>query len=111
MIHKIDIKPLSVNCAYKGRRFKTQKYDTFINSMLFLLPKITLPQSPYSINIVLGYSSKASDIDNGLKSLLDCLVKKYGFDDREIYQMNVKKEIVKKGSEFIKFELNHYQNN
>ena len=107
---EISIKPLSVNEAFKGVRYKTKKYDTFIRSMLFLLPKITLPQAPYSINIVLGYSSKASDIDNGLKSFLDCLVKKYGFDDREIYQMTVKKEIVKKGSEFIKFELLHYSN-
>jgi Holliday junction resolvase RusA-like endonuclease len=106
---EIQIKPLSVNEAFKGKRFKTAKYDTFIHSMLVLLPKITLPQSPYSMNIVLGYSSKASDIDNGLKSLLDCLVKKYGFDDREIYQMNVKKEIISKGKEFIKFEISHYE--
>lgn len=106
---EIRIKPLSVNEAFQGKRFKTAKYDTFIRSMLYQLPKITLPQAPYSMNIVLGYSSKASDIDNGLKSLLDCLVKKYGFDDREIYQMNVKKEIVKKGSEFIKFEISHYE--
>jgi len=105
---KIDIKPLSVNEAFKGRRFKTQKYDTFINSMLFQLPKIKLPNAPYSIDVVFGYSSRASDIDNGLKSLLDCLVKKYGFDDREIYSMNVKKEIVKKGDEFIKFQINEY---
>jgi len=103
---EIPIKPLSVNEAFKGRRFKTDKYDAFIYEMLLRLPKITLPKAPYSIDIVLGYSSRASDIDNGLKSLLDCLVKKYGFDDREIYQMNVKKEIVKKGSEFIKFEIN-----
>lgn len=105
---EILLKPLSVNEAFKGKRYKTDKYDTFIRSMLFLLPKITLPQAPYSIEIVLGYSSKSSDIDNGLKSFLDCLVKKYGFDDREIYQMNVKKEITKKGAEFIKFELLHY---
>jgi Holliday junction resolvase RusA-like endonuclease len=105
---EILIKPLSVNEAFKGKRYKTDKYDKFIRNMLFLLPTITLPQAPYSINIILGYSSKASDIDNGLKSLLDCLVKKYGFDDREIYQMNVKKEIVPKTKEFIKFELTHY---
>lgn len=102
---EIPIKPLSINEAFKGRRFKTQKYDTFIKSMSILLPEITLPPAPYSIDIVLGYSSRASDIDNGLKSLLDCLVKQYDFDDREIYKMNVKKEIVKKGFEFIKFEI------
>lgn len=105
---ELQIKPLSVNEAFKGVRYKTAKYDTFITKMLWILPKITLPQAPYSIEIVLGYSSKSSDIDNGLKSLLDCLVKKYGFDDREIYQMNVKKEITKKGSEFIKFNVTSY---
>lgn len=108
---ELQIKPLSVNEAFKGKRFKTPKYDSFIHSMLFLLPKIDLPKSPYSIDIVFGYSSRASDIDNALKSFLDCLVKKYGFDDREIYQMNVKKEIVKKGSEFIKFKINEYISN
>ena len=36
---------------------------------------------------------------------LDCLVKKYGFDDRQIYELTQKKEIVKKGNEFIEFEI------
>lgn len=105
---EIPIKPLSVNEAFKGKRFKTQKYDSFIQSMLFLLPKINVPKAPFHIDVVFGYSSRLSDIDNGLKSLLDCLVKKYGFDDRDVYSMHVKKEIVPKGKEFIKFKINEY---
>jgi Holliday junction resolvase RusA-like endonuclease len=47
-----------------------------------------------------------ADIDNPLKPILDVLQKKYGFDDRQIYELNVKKEIVKKGDEFIKLKIN-----
>jgi Holliday junction resolvase RusA-like endonuclease len=104
-MNEIKIKPLSVNCAFKGKRFKTKDYDKFIANMIFLLPKIKIGNSPYKLNIIFGYSSRASDIDNGLKTLIDCLVKKYGFDDRYIYELNVKKEITKKGEEFIKFSI------
>lgn len=102
---EIKLKPLSVNSAFKGRRFRTDDYNKYIRNMLFLLPKIEIGPAPYELSVVFGYSSKASDIDNGLKSFLDCLVKKYGFDDRDIYKLNVKKEIVKKGEEFTNFEI------
>lgn len=102
---EIKLKPLSVNCAFKGKKFKTKEYDTYIRSMLFLLPKIEIGPAPYELSVVFGYSSRASDIDNGLKTFLDCLVKKYSFDDRDIYRLNVKKEIVKKGEEFTNFEI------
>jgi Holliday junction resolvase RusA-like endonuclease len=102
---KIDIKPLSVNGAWQGRRFKTDEYNRYINSMMFLLPKISIPSAPFDLEIEFGFSSKASDIDNCLKPFLDCLVKKYGFDDRDIYLLNVKKTIVKKGKEFINFKI------
>jgi len=35
----LKIKPLSVNEAFKGRRFKTDKYDAFIQKMFYILPK------------------------------------------------------------------------
>ena len=104
---KVDIKPLSVNKAFKGRRFKTREYDEYINSMLYLLPnnlKIN-PKAYLRLNIVFGFSSRGSDIDNALKCFIDCLVKKYDFDDRSIYELHVIKEIVKKKEEYIKFEL------
>jgi Holliday junction resolvase RusA-like endonuclease len=105
VMEKINIKALSVNSAWQGKRYKTYKYERYINSMLMLLPRINIPQSPFHIDIEFGFSSKLSDIDNGLKPFLDCLVKKYGFDDREIYSLSVKKTIVKKGSEFINFKI------
>lgn len=104
---KINIRPLSVNECFKGRRYRTDKYDVFIKKMLFLLPsKVEIPD-PTNIKIAIqfGFSSRASDIDNCCKSFLDCLVKKYKVDDRNIYEMHVFKDIVKKGDEYIRFKI------
>lgn len=104
---KLKIKPLSVNKAFKGRRFKTKEYDKYIYDMLMILPnsvEITNGVS-LSVSFVFGYSSRNSDIDNALKCTIDCLVKKYGFDDRYIYELYVRKEIVPKGKEYIEFNI------
>jgi len=107
MNYTIKIKPLSVNEAFKGRRFRTDKYDLFIRNMLLLLPKsITIPDAlNIKLAIEFGFSSKGSDIDNCCKSFIDCLVKKYKVDDRYIYEMHVFKVIVPKAKEYIKFKI------
>lgn len=107
MNHTIYIKPLSVNEAFKGRKFKTDKYDTFIRNCLLILPKtISIPdKTNIRLAIEFGFSSKASDVDNCLKTFIDCLVKKYGVDDRFIYELHVFKAIVKKSEEYIKFKI------
>lgn len=101
---KLNIKALSVNKAFQGRRFKTPEYNIFISNMLLVLPKLKdVPTKDIRLKIEFGYSSKLSDIDNGLKTFLDCLVKKYGFDDRYIIELHVTKTIVNKGEDYIKF--------
>lgn len=107
MNYTLKIKPLSVNEAFQGKRFKTDKYNCFIQKMHFLLPMSILIPDEKNIKLAIefGFSSKASDIDNCLKTFIDCLVKKYSFDDRQIYELHVFKTIVKKGDEFIKFKV------
>ena len=105
---KINIKPLSVNQCWQGRRFKTPKYKSYETELLYSLPELDVPKGLLSITIVFGLSSKLNDIDNGLKPFLDILQKRYLFNDRDIYYLEVHKEIVKKGSEFIEFEINSY---
>lgn len=103
---KLQIKPLSINEAYKGRRFRTSQYDTYIRQMMFILPdSLAIPQSNIKIFIEFGYSSHASDIDNGLKCFIDCLQKKYGFNDKLITELNVRKIKVEKSKEHIIFEI------
>jgi len=104
MIH-LPIKALSVNVGFKGKRYKTPEYKQYERNVLLLLPKIEVGKAPYKLYIEFGLSSRLQDLDNGIKFLQDCLVKKYGFDDRDIYELHAKKIITKKGEEFIKFNL------
>lgn len=103
---KIPLKPLSVNEAWQGRRFKTKKYRQFESNCLFLLPNIKIPHAPLKVSYVFGFSNKFSDIGNPEKMITDILCKKYGFDDRDIYEMDIKKQIVSKGDEFFTFSIN-----
>jgi Holliday junction resolvase RusA-like endonuclease len=100
---KINIKPLSVNQAWQGRRFKTKAYDKYISDVLMLLPKLKVSNEMLELEITFGLSSRAADIDNPLKCFIDCLQKRYGFDDKMIYRLIVNKDITKKGAEYIEF--------
>ena len=108
MHYTLKIKGLTVNQAFKGRRFRSSKYDQFIKECSLLLPSVI--EIPDKTNVKLavefGFSSKLSDIDNCLKTFIDCLVKKYKVDDRYIFELHVFKSIVKKGDEYIKFKIN-----
>lgn len=105
MVRKIDLKPLSVNECWQGRRFKTAKYRQYERVLLFLLPKITMPDPPFQVFYEFGFSNMMSDIDNPVKPLQDILQKKYKFNDHQIHEMTVKKKKVKKGGEYIRFEI------
>ena len=103
----VQIKPLSVNQCWQGRRFKTKAYQSYEKEMILRLKKEKLPEPPFKIVVVFGFSNKASDIDNPLKPLLDIVQKKYKkkFNDKDIYQMIIYKQVVKKGKEFVRFAI------
>jgi hypothetical protein len=105
----IIIKPLSVNQAWQGKRFKTPMYKKFESDCLFLLPKIDIPNAPYQFEYEFGFSSNLSDLLNPEKLITDIICKKYGIDDRYINRMILKKTIVLKGQEFIKFKITSYE--
>ena len=101
----LNIKPLSVNEAWRGRRFKTPKYSKYINDMLRILKPLKIPDGALHVNVTFGLSSKAADVDNPLKCFIDCLQKKYGFNDNRIYKITAEKCDVKKGAEYIDFKI------
>lgn len=105
---ELQIKPLSVNDAWQGKRFKTPKYNKYEKDVLFLLPKIEMPKPPYLVTLIFHFSSSLSDIDNPVKPFLDILQKKYGINDKDIRTLVVNKFIVDKGEESIKFEITNY---
>jgi hypothetical protein len=102
---RIEIKPLSVNEAWQGKRHKTDKYRQYQNNLLWLLPKIEVPNPPYEIHFRFGFSNSLSDWDNPVKPTQDILSKKYGFNDKLIRKATVDTEIVKKGEEYFEFEI------
>jgi Holliday junction resolvase RusA-like endonuclease len=105
----IKIAPLSINKAYRGRRFKTPEYEKWSKDVAMLLPKsFKMPEAPYEMEIVFGFSNKASDVDNGNKTFIDLLQTKYKFNDKEIYKLVSIKKIVKKGQEYITFKVKTY---
>jgi len=103
---RIKIKALSNNEMYGGRKVKSYKYRNFERDIMPLLPSdVEIPKGKIHLNMQVGLSSKLADLDNTLKPFIDCLQLKYGFNDKWIYKISAKKKDVKKGMEYIHFEL------
>lgn len=102
---RLDIKPLSVNDAWQGRRFKTVKYKKYIADVLRILKPAKIPDGELELYLKFGFSSSASDFDNPIKCFVDCLQKKYGFNDKMIKRCIIDVEQVKKGHEFIEWNI------
>lgn len=105
MKRRIPIKPLSVNEAFRGRRFHTKEHKIWSKNVNLLLPTIELPKPPFEIYLKFGFSSAASDFDNPIKQVVDSLAEKYQFNDKLIRRAIIETEIVKKGSEYFEFEI------
>lgn len=105
---KINIKPLSVNQAWQGKRFKTKLYSAFEQEFLLKLRPLKLPEPPYSVYYEFGLSNVLSDWDNPIKPAQDVLQKKYGFNDKDIFEGVVRKVKVAKGLEYILFEIKSF---
>lgn len=105
----IKMKPLSVNEAWKGRRYKSDKYKHYEMEMLLRLPPGRLPAPPYRVYYEFGFSNKLADYDNPTKQMQDIMAKKYGFNDNEIYEAHIYKRIVKRGMEYIHVRIEHIE--
>lgn|SRR3990167_1042263 len=89
----ISIKPLSVNDAFQGRRFKTAECKQYEKDLWVLLPKKKRVEGKYSLTLDFFLRSPGrGDISNLVKILEDILVKKgYVEDDRYCYDLRVRK--------------------
>jgi Holliday junction resolvase RusA-like endonuclease len=99
MTIQLHIKPLSVNEAWQGKRFKTPKYKAFEKDVLLMLPNLDIPEGKLSVKVEAGFNSSASDLDNVLKPILDILQKRYGFNDNRIYKLELEKKVVGRKSD------------
>ena len=91
---KVNIKPLSINKAFQGRRFKTKDYNEYEKACLLMMPRLRFPQGKVALHIRYGFSNKASDVDNPTKLVLDIMQKKYKFNDKDVYEIHLASSLV-----------------
>jgi len=97
---------MTVNRAWRGRRYKSSEYKLYVIGAGLLLPKsIEIPDGPLSVYYEFGVSYSGADYDNPIKPFQDILQDKYGFNDSRIMEAHIKKVVVKKGEEYIKFSI------
>lgn len=108
---KLPIKPLSLNHAYRGRRFATNELKKYKLDISRILPKIDIPKGKLAMHYIFGVSSKNSDADNLVKAFQDSLAECCGFNDKLIYKITIEKVDTKKGDEFIAFSLSPFNTN
>lgn len=101
----IKVKPISLNHAYRGRRFETYELKAFKRDVAISSPSIKIPSGKLKVKYIFGVSSKNSDGDNLIKCFQDAIAKKYGFNDNRIYKWEVEKIDCEKGEEFISFDI------
>ena len=103
---RIEIKPLTVNRAWRGRRFKSYEYKAYETELFLRLPPFEIPKNKdLKLTLKFGLSNVLSDIDNPVKPFLDILQKAYGFNDKRIFRMEVEKVKVEKGKEYIEYKI------
>ena len=100
-----NTRALSANLCWRGRRYKTPSYTDYEQEILYQLPDYKIPEGELRLVLTVGMKNKRADLDNKIKPLLDILQKRYGFDDNRVYEMQLRKVIVKKGGEFIEWGI------
>lgn len=103
---RINIKPLSVNEAYTGKRYKTPEYRAYEKHLLLLLRPLKIDsKAKLALFVEFGVSNGGSDGDNPLKPFIDVIQKKHAFNDNRIYRYYIQKVVVNKGEEYIDYLL------
>ena len=102
----IKIKPMSTNSLFRGRRFRTKAYDEYEKEVWYQLPdSIKVPEGKISLKYLVGLFNKNADMANVEKAFTDILQKKLGFNDKNIYKLEMERTDVSRGDEFISFEI------
>lgn len=83
---------------------KTVEYREYQNEIRDEMMGIEWPfgDNPVTFDIKVGLSSKAADLDNVLKPMLDTWQSIFeDFNDNKVYKIVAEKEIVDKGKEYL----------
>ena len=90
----IKIKPVSINQAYQGRRFKNTLHKEYEKELLWKLKKGGKIEGKYRMELDFHFKTTKSDVSNYIKLLEDAIVKA-GLveDDRFCYELIARKHI------------------
>ena len=105
----MPLKPLSINVAFQGRRFKTKVYKDFENDFFLLAPKKKMIKGDIEIEYKFYLKNcKMSDYDNQIKCCQDLIVK-CGWieDDRKIYKATIYK--IPSNEDRIEIKISKYE--
>lgn len=110
---QLPIKALSINAARQGQQYHTpeaKQYKIDLAKLLMAFCRnFDVPDGDLEIHYVFGVSNWRSDIDNFLKLASDSICTHLGFDDSRFVAGSQRKEKVKKGDEFIRFEIRAHE--
>lgn len=101
----IDIKPFSINKAWKGRRYKTESYKMWRSefSTLFKLEAKNIPMIKGYVQVDYAFfieNYKKSDGENFIKTTSDSIVENGLIeDDRFIKKYTIEKFMLEEGEE------------
>ena len=89
----LQIKPLSVNAAFQGRRFKTKQCNQYCRDLCMILPKNQKIAGYIDVHLKFYLTNaKMTDGDNLVKVLMDCVVQQGIIeDDRKILKYTIEK--------------------
>ena len=107
-LYKINIVPLSINQAYKGRRFSTDQHKKYKDLLRIHFLKMKVPQidPKERINLYLEFgTTDRQDLSNSIKCFEDCLCDHLGINDRKVESIYARKKIVKEKDRYIIFGI------
>ena len=98
---------MTVNQAWKGRRFRSDLYTVFRTKLLLLLRRLKPRMPKKSIRLFAHYkwgvSNIRTDVDNPTKPFQDVLFDHSGLKDEHVHFLILEKHKTPKGKEYIEF--------
>ncbi len=112
----VPIKPFSQNRVKSGRSYKTTAARDWERAFGLLLlkhcprRKVVLPDGDLELHFRFGFSSRNADVDNPVKIAQDILCAHLGLkNDNRIRAVSCRAVQVKKGEEFLSFDICAYR--
>jgi Holliday junction resolvase RusA-like endonuclease len=107
----IQIKPLSVNKCWLGKKRKSADYRRYEEAIASCIEdrEPLWDKGRLTVSFIFGFSNNSADVDNPIKPLQDILQSVYKFNDKRIFRLLVEKVLVKKGEEFLSYSITPYK--